>query len=83
MANFKLPKMSQGLMNFSVVRDDGAVLSFAADDSCGAARDSYIRTYLQLFDTNGDDMAPQEYAITPDEYLSALASFLGYRVTKK
>lgn len=82
MARFKLPKTPNGAMNFSIVRANGDTLSFAADDSCGAFKHDYRRTYLQAFDVHGNDLAPELCGITPEQYLTELAAFLGYRIEK-
>jgi len=81
--HFSLPKCIPGLMNFAVVREDGQILSFAADDNCGLMRDKYVRTYLCVIDANGDMIGNHQNGVTPIEYLNALASFLGYELAQK
>lgn len=79
MANqFYLPKSTlPSVMNFDIVRSDGHILSFAADDNLGIAKDEYTRTYITHFDDK-DTPVSHNYAITPEDYLDALAAFLGY-----
>ena len=81
-AYFDIPKVPRGMVNVSVVRDDGARLSFAADDSCGALP-SHGRTYLQAFDRDGQDQSEEILSVSPEVYLRELAAFLGYELVER
>ena len=79
-AHFFIPKTPKGLVNVSVVRDDGHRLSLAADDSCGAAA-THIRVSLLELDSDEKDVGNEVTYLTPETYLRTLAAFLGYSVT--
>lgn len=78
-AKFDLIKPAGGTMCLSVTRDDGETLSFAADDNCGAGRDTFVRTYLAQFNADSQPVnGSYVNEITPEYYLERLADFLGY-----
>jgi len=82
MARFFIPKVPHGLVNFSVVNDEGVRLSVAADDSCGALN-HHGRVSAQLINADGTDNGDEVLYLTPKAYLFALADLLGYTVSKK
>jgi hypothetical protein len=83
MAQFIIPRTGDGHINVAVERDDGAQLSFAADDNGNRNALHYRRTMLLQFDGDGHATGDEQTWITPEQYLRSLADFLGYDLVKR
>lgn len=67
--------------NLKVLNEAGDELSLAGDDSCGVFPHN-SRLQLAVFAKNNERVGEEQYYVTPESFLKALASHLGYKVEK-
>ena len=70
------PSLMPGIIDIEVVRDDGATLSLLVDQFTSVTNASVIG-----FNADNTPMSDGLLNVTPEQYLHALAEFLGYTVT--
>lgn len=79
------PKMiSTGLSCVKFVNENGIVLSFAGDDSCGVHKAENKRMSVAVFNEKEEYVEDDRpFYGEADEFLRLLAAHLGYEVVKK